>query len=67
MEDIVRICLHLVIENLMDIRVKTIEILNKNMDPDVQIISPIIIDVLADLPLMQVWNFSYILTYIKII
>lgn len=46
----------------MDIKVKTVEILNKTMNPDIQqIISPIIIDVLADLPLMQVWNWSYIL------
>jgi len=38
----------------MGIKVKTIEILNKTFNPDVQIISPIIIEVLADLPLIQV-------------
>lgn len=35
----------------MDIRIKTVEI----FDPDVQIISPIILNVLADLPLIQVY------------
>jgi len=54
LEEIVRISLHLVIENLMGIKVKTVEILNKTFNPDVQILSPIILDVLADLPLIQV-------------
>lgn len=49
-----RISLHLVIENLMAIKIKTVEILNTNFNPDVQIISPIILNVLADLPLIQV-------------
>ncbi|XP_060866838.1 fatty acid synthase-like [Metopolophium dirhodum] len=53
LEQIVRISLHLVIENLMGIKVKTVEILNKTFNPDVQILSPIILDVLADLPLIQ--------------
>jgi len=54
LEEIVRISLHLVIENLMGIKVKTVEILNKTFNPDVQILSPIILEVLADLPLIQV-------------
>lgn len=49
-----RISLHLVIENLMAIKVKTVEILNTTFNPDLKIISPIILDVLADLPLIQV-------------
>ncbi|CAI6352158.1 unnamed protein product [Macrosiphum euphorbiae] len=53
LEQIVRISLHLVIENLISIKVKTVEILNKTFNPDVQILSPIILDVLADLPLIQ--------------
>lgn len=54
MEEIVRISLHLVIENILGINVKTVEILNKTFNPDVKIISPIILNVLADLPLIQV-------------
>lgn len=54
MEEIVRISMHLVIENIISIKVKTVEILNKTFNPDLKIISPIIIDVLADLPLIQV-------------
>lgn len=42
----------------MGIKVKTVEILNKTFNPDVKIISPTIIDVLADLPLIQVQNFT---------
>lgn len=49
-----RISLHLTIENIIGIKVKTVEILNKTVNLDVQIISPIIFDVLADLPLIQV-------------
>lgn len=67
MEEIVRVSLHLVIENLMGIKVKTVEILQKTFNPDVEIISPIIINVLADLPLIQVINYRYLfLTYINI-
>ncbi|XP_050425474.1 fatty acid synthase [Adelges cooleyi] len=53
LDDIVRISLHLVIENVMGINIKTVEILNKTINSDVQIISPIILNVLADLPLLQ--------------
>jgi hypothetical protein len=38
----------------MDIKIKTVEILNQMFDPDAQIISPIVLNVLADLPLIQV-------------
>lgn len=67
MEEIVRISLHLVIENIMGIKVKTVEILQKTFNPDIEIISPIIINVLADLPLIQVISYRYLfLTYIII-
>lgn len=60
MGEIVRISLHLVIENILGINVKTVEILNKTFNPDAQIISPIILNVLADLPLIQVlYNYIF--------
>ncbi|XP_050524285.1 fatty acid synthase [Daktulosphaira vitifoliae] len=53
LEDVVRISLHLIIENVMGINIKTIEILNKLINSDIHVISPIILNVLADLPLLQ--------------
>lgn len=48
-----RISLNLVIENIRG-NVKIVEILNKNVSPETKLISPIILNVLADLPLIQV-------------
>ncbi|VVC40007.1 NAD(P)-binding domain,Polyketide synthase, ketoreductase domain,Phosphopantetheine binding ACP [Cinara cedri] len=53
LEDIVRICLHIAIENNMAIKIKTLEILNQTIKPDERIISPMILDIITDLPLVQ--------------
>ncbi|XP_075218277.1 fatty acid synthase 3 [Lycorma delicatula] len=50
---IVRIYVHIVLENLPSVKVKTIEVLDSFCNPDGELLSKIIVVALGDLPLIQ--------------
>lgn len=54
--DIVRICVHLVLENVPSQKVKTVEVLEPSADSNTTILTPIINKALGDLPLIQADN-----------
>lgn len=50
----VRMCFHLALENMLVAKVKAVEVLDNSANPDATLLAPIILQVLGDLPLIQV-------------
>ena len=53
-KDIIRIGTHLALENLPMIKVKTVELIDSFASTEGPLVSKILVDVLGDLPLIQV-------------
>lgn len=54
LKHVVRVCTHIALENLPTIKVKTVELLDSFASTEGPLISQIVVDVLGDLPLIQV-------------
>lgn len=47
-------CFHLALDNILVTKVKAVEVLDNSANPDATLLAPIILQVLGDLPLIQV-------------
>ena len=54
LSSIIRLCVHIALENVPSIKVKTYELLNTEYNEETALISNVIAQSLADLPLIQV-------------
>lgn len=54
MSTFVRMCFHLALDNILVTKVKAVEVLDNSANPDATLLAPIILQVLGDLPLIQV-------------
>lgn len=61
-KEIIRVCTHLALENLPIIKVKTIELVDSFTNVEGPLVSQIVVDVLGDLPLIQVLEIFVLVT-----